>query len=546
MLAVRAGALAALLAVAIALVFLQFDRVGGGYLTDDAYISFRYALNLAEGNGPVWNPGERVEGYTNFGWVLLLAGGIKLGIDPVDASRGMGVLSSLGALAVVPFLAAQLRPAWTWRWWLLSAGGVIGLALNNGFSLWTFAGLETTGFTFLLTLAVALHLYEDRTDALPAWSAVTFVAAALVRPDAVVAVGVVGLFKLLRLLTPRSELARELRRAVLWGAIFGAAFGAYWLWRWSYYGDFFPNTYYLKSGGTSRSLLERGWEYVRDFLVVYWMWLAVLALFSVRRELRAAYRPAACLLAICVVWSVYVVDSGGDWMPFFRFMVPIVPLAYVLIAHGAIDAGEWLGARTRGRADVVAGGTAIVMLAVLAFSAVRPHDSMAARNPAGFQTRPEILAGSVDDSIQGDIGTWMRENFPAHYEVALIPSGIVPYYSRLPSIDMLGLNDRHIARRDIPLGDGVAGHEKEDGGYVVGRKPEIIWLGLSIEQEKRDEIEDYMPPRWTDWVAVKANIVNNAYLWFLYRPVAVPMGDGWLNLIVRQDVDLPALPAPPP
>jgi hypothetical protein len=458
------------------------------------------------------------------------------------------VLSSLGALAVVPFLAAQLRPAWTWRWWLVTAGGVIALALNNGFSLWTFAGLETTGFTFLLTLAVALHLYEDRTDALPAWSAVAFVAAALVRPDAVVAVGVVGLFKLLRVLSPGADRARGMRRVVLWSAIFGAAFGAYWLWRWSYYGDFFPNTYYLKSDGTSGALLERGWEYVRDFFIQYWMWLAALAVFSIAREVRAAYRPATCLLAICVAWSLYVINSGGDWMPFFRFLVPIVPLAYVLIAHGAIDAGEWLGSRTRGRGEIAAGGVAVAIatavVAVLAFSGVRPHDSMAARNPAGFQARTHILPGTVDDRIQGGIGMWMRENLPAHYRVALIPSGIVPYYSRLPSIDMLGLNDRHIAHRDIELGHGVAGHEKEDGGYVVGLKPEIIWLGLSIEHEPRNEIEDYMAPRWTDWVAVKGNIVNNAYLWFLYRPVAVPMGDGWLNLIVRQDVDLPAMPAP--
>ena len=43
------------------------------WLTDDAFISFRYARNLLEGHGLVFNPGERVEGYTNFLWVLELA-----------------------------------------------------------------------------------------------------------------------------------------------------------------------------------------------------------------------------------------------------------------------------------------------------------------------------------------------------------------------------------------------------------------------------------------------------------------------------------------
>ena len=49
------------------------------YTSDDAYISYRYARNLADGVGLVWNPGEHVEGYSNFLWVVILAGLNKLG-----------------------------------------------------------------------------------------------------------------------------------------------------------------------------------------------------------------------------------------------------------------------------------------------------------------------------------------------------------------------------------------------------------------------------------------------------------------------------------
>ena len=52
------------------------------FLGDDAFISFRYARNLAEGHGLVWNPGEAVEGYTNFLWVVLMAAGIGAGAEP--------------------------------------------------------------------------------------------------------------------------------------------------------------------------------------------------------------------------------------------------------------------------------------------------------------------------------------------------------------------------------------------------------------------------------------------------------------------------------
>ena len=64
-----------LLAVAALLpwLLLAWLAEAAWFLTDDAFISFRYARNLLEGNGLVFNPGERVEGYSNFLWVLELA-----------------------------------------------------------------------------------------------------------------------------------------------------------------------------------------------------------------------------------------------------------------------------------------------------------------------------------------------------------------------------------------------------------------------------------------------------------------------------------------
>src|SRR3954454_18585635 len=71
------------------------------FVNDDAYISFRYARNLAEHGQLVFNLGERVEGYTNFLWTVLLAAGIKLGVSPVIASRFLGVAFGVGTLALV-------------------------------------------------------------------------------------------------------------------------------------------------------------------------------------------------------------------------------------------------------------------------------------------------------------------------------------------------------------------------------------------------------------------------------------------------------------
>ena len=65
------------------------------WVDDDAFISFRYARNLAEGNGLVFNTGERVEGYSNFLWTVVMAGCHKLGFDLPSAARLLGALFSI-------------------------------------------------------------------------------------------------------------------------------------------------------------------------------------------------------------------------------------------------------------------------------------------------------------------------------------------------------------------------------------------------------------------------------------------------------------------
>src|SRR5262245_7250535 len=103
------------------------------FVSDDAYISFRYARNLAEHGQLVFNLGERVEGYTNFLWTLLLAGGIKLGVSPVVASRFLGVAFAVGTLAVAVRLALRLDEERPSPWHALAP---IGLAAFGPFACW--------------------------------------------------------------------------------------------------------------------------------------------------------------------------------------------------------------------------------------------------------------------------------------------------------------------------------------------------------------------------------------------------------------------------
>ena len=64
------------------------------FIQDDAFISLRYAHHFATDRGLSWNPGERVEGYTNFLWTVLLAAAFWLHLEPVIFSQLLGVLTA--------------------------------------------------------------------------------------------------------------------------------------------------------------------------------------------------------------------------------------------------------------------------------------------------------------------------------------------------------------------------------------------------------------------------------------------------------------------
>lgn len=60
------------------------------YALDDAWISFRYAANWNKGWGLVYNYGERVEGYTNFLWTILIGLLMRVGAEPLGFAPSRG------------------------------------------------------------------------------------------------------------------------------------------------------------------------------------------------------------------------------------------------------------------------------------------------------------------------------------------------------------------------------------------------------------------------------------------------------------------------
>lgn len=421
-----------------------------GYLIDDSFITLRFARNLVEGHGLVFNPGERVEGYTSFTLVLISAALLQLRIDPL---LGLSVLSGAMAawtLLLTARLERELVGAETSR----PALSALLLLSASAFAYWSLRAMETLLFTALLLTAVVLALREVRARR---WlgSGVVFGVLALTRPEGA---PLFAVFTAALVIAERGG-RRDwgfLRRHLANALVVLAAVSIHLAWRWHYYGELLPNTFYAKvTGGAGQ--LATGLRYLGEFSLAFPLFAASLAfpLALLSRSLRERFEQPAFALAIyttLLAYVAYVVVVGADFMPFFRFFVPVLPLCAVLTAGGL-----------RGLPRLTSGPV------VLALFALQIGAGLATEQPyRAFVAHRTALVGER-------VGAWLAERLAPDDWIAVNTAGSLPYVSRLPTIDMLGLTDAQIAHRPIYIvSEGWAGHRRGWGEYVLKRRPRVI------------------------------------------------------------------------
>lgn len=419
-------------------------------MAEDAYISFRYARNLIEGHGLVFNPGERVEGYTNFLWTLLLAAGLKTGSSPHSLSVVLGLTFSGLSLLAMFFLQRQAFSD------SIFPASLLALALNYSWASFSSSGLETSLCAFLLTSSFAILWREERSW--PIWGGVLLALAVMTRPDAALAFVVALATLVIR--------RRPIRESLQLGASFTAVYAPYFLWRAWYYADWLPNTFYAKSGGLS--YYKQGLAYTAEFLGRYNLWLLLLlpiiAFLLLWKRGSKAPSFAAPSAAFVVLYSCYVIRIGGDFME-GRFFIPVLPFLYLLL--------EWsIRAFTLRRVWTTVG------LALLILS------SAADRNRLPEHT---IINGITDERTwQPVVDAWLYEGevmgrlLPGGTMVATDAVGAFGWTSRLPILDTLGLTDRTVAH--LPITQRTRpGHEKAAPvEYLQLRHVAVVRDGVGI------------------------------------------------------------------
>lgn len=443
-------------------------------LIDDPYITFQYARNVVEGHGLVFNPGERVEGYSNFLWLWVCAFFIALGMkDPLFAVQAVSVALSLG---VILLMTVGLGGRWKdaeGRSLGDSPYGAVLLACSYPFAVWSWGGLETIQFSavvFLCALWTARCAVQPGRFT-PFTLGVLLLLGGLSRPEGPMVL-IFPMVAAVLIFLRSKQLCKPLIFPV---SFFCLGYSFYLAFRLFYYGTIIPNTVSAKVGGSFFHSLANGFRYFFEYAIGAPLLLIaltiVMVLFSLRKWRKDGTEQQLVVLlcgVFIVLQTVFIILVGGDWMPGMRFIVPLLPcLCFV--------AGRQLEVFPRFVAFVLIAFFVVCVPIEAHRERIQNYQSLEwLRRSAQFQ-RTTISLQKVGE----EIATLANGS----ETIALSEVGVIPYYARLHTIDMLGLIDPEIGN----LGGGL--HENYSGKIVLDRKPEFILLIMREVPEKQENGE---------------------------------------------------------
>jgi arabinofuranosyltransferase len=410
---------------------------------DDAFITFRYAENLARGLGPVYNAGEHVEGYSTPLYMFSLAGASALGFELMPLSRTVGLAS---VLAIIAVLYRGLRKVGLEAW----GAALATFPLSTCFyvHLSSVAGMETMPHALLLFTGLLLLGDSEPTRKTTLLASFLLILSALTRPEGI---AFWGLGLLLVVATDRRQLSTYMLPFSL--------FVAHLAWRYSYYGDLLPNTYYVKVGGGFASF-SAGWKELRHYFenLAHSSWLILAIAGAWAGASLPQERRRVLVMSTAVIFHVgYVVSVGGDSLGLKRFYIPVLPLLAYLVGLAFLKTPRLDLQRNWWRT-----GVAVTFALALGYSLflllvgkppLQDHGYFTGNRKLG-----EHLAKTRDPSTR----------------IAVSAAGAIPYFSGLPALDLYGLNDRHISRQPFSEGHAYTGHAKWDPTYVLSEEPDLV------------------------------------------------------------------------
>ncbi len=378
-------------------------------LVDDAYISARYAEQMAKGNGLVYNAGQpAVEGYTNLSWTVLLAAGRVAGLPLVPLMTDLGWIFTLVAIGA----SIALMRAITGRSDLRVAIPALLLSLSPHVAVTATNGLESSLFLAVTLTALAAHLGLE--GARRAWIAPILGLLVLTRPEGIVVASAVCAHD--------AWICRRTpgRAAPTWIGALGT-FLLLEVWRHHTYGAWLPNTWYAKTSFPIAETFTRNKSYLQPEQAILYTTLAAFGLGSITPPYSS---KKALVIAITALLGLIPL-TVQEWMPGLRLYLPWMTLTAVLLAAFLV----WLP-RAAGLAFGAALCVGMAAYDVAAGDRVRTYDLRNTVLPHnGTQRAMEALAPKLK------AGSWM----------ATRDAGVAAYYIGM-HVNVAELHDRALTQ----------------------------------------------------------------------------------------------------
>lgn len=497
----------AVLGLAAAAVSFSLFYVAQRYWLDDSFISFRYARNLVEGHGLVYNPGDHVEGYTNFLWTMVAALAELLRIEPIYFTQGVSLLAQAATLWVLFEIGRASGRS--------DHGALLAplfLATSVAFLTYPMTGMETSFFTLLLTLGFLLvRRRAARTRGGGIALGLVLLALALTRFD--------GFGPVILLVSAALVFDRRGLRARDWVlplSIFAAGLALYNLWRLWYYPTPLPNTFYAKTTFTPKRMLA-GLLHLKAFATGPGAAALMLGLvpFVLLRASRAAWQAAWIFFG----QAAYVAVVGGDWMPHYRFLLPVLPALLVMMQEGWAILAEALRGRARWPGFSAVAATAVL----LAFHLVPLYDGRKLEELSGKHYHPH-------DARR--IGLYLDQHLAGDMLIAMEWGGIIPYYTHHRTLDTYGLTDRDIvSRQNFPA---TIWGRRIPPGYLKARGVDLVAPCAHLmptERAARESIRPDGPNHYSYYPTLN----NNPKLGYQWTMIQIDEGAWWPALVRRRN-----------
>jgi hypothetical protein len=440
---------------------------------DDAYMFWRYAINLRDGFGLAWNQhGAATFGETSllWGFVILLATWL-----PMPATLALMMASWVCSIAVPIVMAAAVSrlaaSSYFKNWWLVLPLAALPLLPINQiagtmFFRNTLTGMETMLAASLMAGFVGLALAWQRGIARPEAPALLGVLLFLTRPES--AIAVVLLPALIGLCMGGCTRSGILRLYLVYAAGVVATLLLCRL----YFGTAFPLGFYVKSAHAYEGY-RISWHPMRQLTLFlrssrpYLLVLGLLARGSDWRLILACLLPATAVFVYLGTVNQIMGFQARYYLPYLAFFA--IP-ALLILDRRLVNPGR----------ERLWSPRAMLVHAAIAFAVLLPlraeADATSFRNriashlePAVWEYDPVLLnygpARQLPLTPQNAITDHFIARLPAGTLVAASEVGYLGSASpRVDILDLEGLNDTHIALHGFTMAD------------LLARRPDVIWL----------------------------------------------------------------------